>query len=70
MIKTETIELNGKQFKRTYSDTYKIKKNGTDEVYDEAVDILSANYEYEETDQALSREEANDSEILDILLNG
>ena len=70
MILTETIELNGKQFKRTYSDTYKIKKIGTDEVYDEAVDILSANYEYEETDQALSQEEANDSEILDILLNG
>lgn len=70
MIKTETIELNGKQFKRTYSDAYKIKKIGTDEVYDEAVDILSANYEYEETDQALSRDEANDSEILDILLNG
>lgn len=70
MIKTETIELNGKQFKRTYSDTYKIKKIGTDEVYNEAVDILSANYEYEETDQALSRDEANDSEILDILLNG
>lgn len=70
MIKTETIELNGKQFKRTYSDTYKIKKIGTDEVYDEAVDILSANYEYEETDQTLSQEEAKDSEILDILLNG
>ena len=70
MIKIETIELNGKQFKRTYSDTYKIKKIGTDEVYNEAVDILSANYEYEETDQALSQEEANDSEILDILLNG
>ena len=61
MIKTEIIELNGKQFKRTYSDAYKIKKIGTDEVYDEAVDILSANYKYEETDQALSREEANDS---------
>ena len=70
MIKTETIELNGKQFKRTYSDTYKIKKIGIEEVYDEAVDILSANYEYEETDQTLSRDEANDSEILDILLNG
>ena len=70
MIKTETIELNGKQFKRIYSDTYKIKKIGIDEVYDEAVDILSANYKYEETDQALSRDEANDSEILDILLNG
>ena len=70
MIETETIELNGKQFKRTYSDTYKIKKIGTEEVYDEAVDVLSANYEYEETDQTLSQEEANDSEILDILLNG
>lgn len=36
---------------RTYSDEqYMIRKNGTDEIYDEAIDIENAPYEYEETD--------------------
>lgn len=35
---------------RTYSDeNYMIKKVGTDEVYDEAIDVLD--FEYEETDE-------------------
>lgn len=34
----------------TYSDEgYKIQKVGTDEIYDEAIDVLD--YEYEETDE-------------------
>ena len=36
---------------RTYSDAeVKIRKVGTDEVYDEAIDIEGAAYTYEETD--------------------
>lgn len=36
---------------RTYSDEgYVIKKKGTDEEYDEAIDVENASYEYEETD--------------------
>lgn len=36
---------------RTYSDAdMKIKKVGTEEVYDEAIDIEGAPYTYEETD--------------------
>lgn len=36
---------------RTYSDEqYTIRKIGTDEVYDEAIDVENAPYEYEETD--------------------
>lgn len=43
---------------RTYSDeNYKIKKVGTDEVYDEAVDIENAPYEYEETTEKVEVEE-------------
>lgn len=39
---------------RTYSDeNFKIKKIGTDEVYDEAVDIENAPYEYEETTEKI-----------------
>lgn len=39
---------------KTYSDeNYKIKKVGTDEVYDEAIDIETSNYEYEETTEKI-----------------
>lgn len=38
----------------TYSDeNYKIHKIGTDEIYDEAIDIEGADYEYEETDEKI-----------------
>ena len=43
---------------RTFStDNKMIRKVGTDEIYDEAIDIESAPYEYEETDEPL---ETND----------
>ena len=36
---------------RTYSDAdMKIRKVGTDEVYDEAIDVEGASFTYEETD--------------------
>lgn len=39
---------------RTYSDVfYKIKKIGTEEIYDEAVDIEDSNFQYEETEELL-----------------
>ena len=42
----------------TYSDEqYKIKKIGTEEVYDEAIDVENAPYEYEETDEKIKIEE-------------
>ncbi len=42
---------------RTYSDEdYKIKKVGTDEIYDEAVDVENAPYEYEETTEKVEVE--------------
>lgn len=38
----------------TYSNAgYKIKKIGTDEVYDEAIDVEGATYEYEETTELI-----------------
>ena len=44
---------------RTYSDSnYMIKKVGTDEVYEEAIDVL--NFEYEETTEPI--EELNEAE--------
>ena len=39
---------------RTYSDeNFKIKKVDTDEVYDEAIDVETSNYEYEETTEKI-----------------
>lgn len=43
---------------RTCSDAnFMIKKVGTDELYSEAIDIETASYTYEETDQAIEIEE-------------
>lgn len=43
---------------RTYSDAnLKIKKVGTDEVYDEAIDVAGAPYTYEETTEPIEAEE-------------
>lgn len=51
----------------TYSNTgYKIKKIGTDEVYDEAIDVEDASYEYEETTETLN-EDATEQDYLDAL---
>lgn len=50
MIKIEKVIINDKEYTRTYSsDGFKIKKVGTDEVYDEAIDVLD--FKYEETDE-------------------
>lgn len=43
---------------RTYSDEkYKIRKIGTDEIYDEAIDIEGSDYRYEETDEKIEDDE-------------
>lgn len=44
----------GVNLNRTYSDKgLKIRKVGTDEVYDEAIDIEGAPFEYKETDEPI-----------------
>lgn len=44
----------GVKLYRTYSDAgYTIKKVGTDEVYEEAIDVEDASYEYEETTELI-----------------
>lgn len=63
MIQRETIIINNKKFKRTYSDEgYYIQKVGTDEIYSEAVDILTADYEYVETDKKIEDNSENTEE--------
>lgn len=47
----------GVKLYRTYSDMfYKIKKIGTEEVYDDAVDIEDNNFQYEETEEKIGEE--------------
>lgn len=42
---------------KTYSDEgYQIRKIGTEEVYDEAIDIETSNHEYEETRNKIDTE--------------
>lgn len=49
---------------RTYSDTdHYIHKVGTDEVYEEAIDVESAPYTYEETDDIIERHEPLEDEL-------
>ena len=57
MITIENIIINGRQFKKTVSDTYLIRKIGTDEVYSEAYDLPEKDYEYEETDELLPKDD-------------
>lgn len=53
---------------RVYSDQdVMIRKVGTDEVYEEAVDVENAPWTYEETDQAI---ELTAEEALDIIVGG
>ncbi len=56
MIKQETITINGRELTETYSDSgFKIRKIGTDEIYDKAIDIPNR-YEYEETTELIEQE--------------
>ena len=55
MITTENVTINGRQFKKTVSDTYLIRKVGTDEIYSEAYDLPEKDYKYEETDELLPK---------------
>jgi hypothetical protein len=58
MITRDEIEINGKMFVKTYSDSFIIRKVGTDELYDIAFDPIKFKDEriYEETDNVLPEE--------------
>ena len=56
---------------RHYSDSgFKIRQVETGIVYDDAVDIISCPYTYEETDEPIGGEDVTPEEALDILLGG
>ena len=49
MVKSEVIEINGTQYRKTYSDSgYYIERDGMQ--FSEAIDFLGADFVYTETD--------------------
>ena len=71
MIKTESLTINNHELIRTYSDAgFKIRKDGTDEIYDEAIDPADSGRTYTETDEPVDTSEADAEEIVDILTGG
>lgn len=65
MIKTET-RADG--LIRTYSDSgKKIQKDGTAEIYDEAIDLANAGYTYTEIGDSVK---ISDTEALEIITGG
>ena len=63
MIVQENITINDKLFVKKYSDAeFYIKKKGTDEVYVEAIDLPTSNFEYIETEDKIEKLEEIDTE--------
>ena len=70
MIYTETFELNGRAFTRTYSDRFYIERDGVE--YSEANDPSEFNRQYTETEHELEEpntpsDEATESDYIKAL---
>ena len=58
----------GEEFDISYSDQgFIIKKIGTDEFYEKAIDLPNTNFEYEETEELINEEEATEQDYLQAL---
>ena len=58
MIIQEIVTINNKKFRRTYSSELKyIQQVETGAIFDEAYDIIKANFTYIETDTPLSEDD-------------
>ena len=61
MIIRKRENINNKYYMHTYSDSNLcIRKIGTNEVYEDAYDLMSSKYEYEETDIRIGIEDIED----------
>lgn len=56
MIYTDIVTINGKKYRRTYSDTYTIERDGAE--YGEAIDPLESDRVYTETTNRLEDNES------------
>ena len=69
MIHTETVTIKGKQYRRTYSDTNMLLRDGIE--YSEAIDPIDSDREYTESRTPLvESDELLAEEALDIILGG
>lgn len=60
MVKSEVIEINGTQYRRTYSDSgYYIERDGMQ--FSEAVDFLGTDFVYTETNIKIDEEPSEQS---------
>ena len=60
MVKSEVIEINGRQYRRTYSDSgYYIERDGMQ--FSEAIDFLGADFVYAETNIKIDEEPSEQS---------
>jgi hypothetical protein len=65
MITIETVTIDGRELTYTHSDTYMIRKVGTDEIYVDALDVQD--FSYEETDIPLPQVEPTLEEMQEAL---
>ena len=64
MIVQEIVTINGKQFKHTLSDSnFYIKKEGTEEIYAEAFDVMDSTATYVETDKQIPHDEKDELKL-------
>lgn len=64
MIIQEIVTINDKQFKHTFSDVnYYIQKEGTEEIYTEAFDIMTSTATYIETDKQIPHNEKDELKL-------
>ena len=60
MVKSEVIEINGTQYRKTYSDSgYYIERNGMQ--FSEAIDFLGTDFVYTETNIKIDEEPSEQS---------
>ena len=66
MVKSEITNINGKQYRRTYSDSgYYIERDGM--MFSEAVDFIGADFVYTETDVKIEDDTEQNTTIEDRL---
>ena len=62
MVKSEVIEINGTQYRKTYSDSgYYIERDGMK--FSEAIDFLGADFVYTETNTKMEEDTVNTENI-------
>ena len=66
MIHTETVTILGKQYRRTYSDTKMLLRDGIE--YEDAIDPIDAEKVYEESYTPL--EDLTAEEAMEIIVGG